>query len=381
MHRTYLEFFAGGGMARAGLGAGWSCLLANDIDPAKTAAYAANWGGRHLRLADIETLSAADLPAKADLAWASFPCQDLSLAGRGLGLAGERSGTFWAFRRLMDELRRDDRAPTLIAIENVCGLLTARGGRDFADVIEAIASLGYRCGAMAIDAERFLPQSRPRLFIVAISDKASVASRLVCASPTPWTTPASLAAAHTRLGSSAAARWLWWGPPEPPPRNTGLCDVIDFGPSARWRKAEETDYILTLMSRLNREKVRRAQQEGRRAVGAIFRHTRRDPDGVRVQRAEVRFDDVAGCLRTPAGGSSRQTLLVVDGDRVRSRLMSPRECARLMGLPDDYVLPQRATDAYHLTGDGVVVPIVSHLARHLFEPLLAAQETPRLAAE
>ncbi|EBU9644554.1 DNA cytosine methyltransferase [Escherichia coli] len=86
-------------MARAGLGPDWQCLLANDFDPKKGAAYAANWGDDHLRVADVATLSTADLPGCADLAWASFPCQDLSLAGAGAGLKGERSGTFWPFRR------------------------------------------------------------------------------------------------------------------------------------------------------------------------------------------------------------------------------------------------------------------------------------------
>ena len=96
----------------------------------------------------------------------------------------------------------------------------------------------------------------------------------------------------------------------------------------------------------------------------------------------MRFDDLAGCLRTPAGGSSRQVLLIVDGADVRSRLISSRETARLMGLPDDYRLPDNYNEAYHLTGDGVVVPVVRHLAEHLFEPILdqAALSGARAAA-
>jgi len=105
-------------------------------------------------------------------------------------------------------------------------------------------------------------------------------------------------------------------------------------------------------------------------VGGVYRRTRFDENGMKLQRAEVRFDDVAGCLRTPAGGSSRQTILVVDGKSIRSRLLSSRETARLMGLADDYKLPKNYNEAYHLTGDGVAVPVVRHLATHLFEPLL-----------
>jgi len=92
----------------------------------------------------------------------------------------------------------------------------------------------------------------------------------------------------------------------------------------------------------------------------------------------VRFDDMAGCLRTPIGGSSRQLLLIVEGRKVKSRLISVRETARLMGLPDEYQLPESYTDAYHLTGDGVVVPVVHHLARHIFEPILKMSNMSRL---
>ncbi|WP_310677938.1 DNA cytosine methyltransferase, partial [Burkholderia multivorans] len=62
----------------------------------------------------------------------------------------------------------------------------------------------------------------------------------------------------------------------------------------------------------------------------------------------------------------------IEGKRVRSRLLSPREAARLMGLPDTYQLPQNYNDAYHLAGDGVAVPVVRFLAEHVLEPLLAA---------
>src|SRR5947208_7451855 len=86
---SFYEFFAGGGMARAGLANEWTCLLANDIDEKKGASYAANWGDEHLAVRDVAELTIADLPGRADLAWASFPCQDLSLAGNGA--AGRRT--------------------------------------------------------------------------------------------------------------------------------------------------------------------------------------------------------------------------------------------------------------------------------------------------
>jgi DNA (cytosine-5)-methyltransferase 1 len=64
--------------------------------------------------------------------------------------------------------------------------------------------------------------------------------------------------------------------------------------------------------------------------------------------------------------------MVVNGQSVKARLISGRETARLMGLPDTYTLPENYNEAYHLTGDGVVVPVVRHLAEHIFEPILDA---------
>ena len=116
---TFYEFFCGGGMVRAGLGAGWRCCFANDIDAKKARAYAENWGAAGLRVVDIHALGAADLPDRVALAWASFPCQDLSLAGPGGGLAAKRSGAFWGFHALMAALADEGRAPKIIALEAV----------------------------------------------------------------------------------------------------------------------------------------------------------------------------------------------------------------------------------------------------------------------
>ena len=103
-------------------------------------------------------------------------------------------------------------------------------------------------------------------------------------------------------------------------------------------------------------------------AGAVFRRMRLEA-GRKVQRAEVRFDGLAGCLRTPRGGSSRQVIVVAEHGAVRTRLLSAREAARLMGLPDSYRLPPATTAALHVAGDGVAVPVVRWLAEGLLEPL------------
>lgn len=373
---TFYEFFAGGGMARAGLGSRWTCVFANDFDPKKGASYRENWGDESLTICDVAALTPEHLQASADLAWASFPCQDLSLAGTGAGLSGERSGTFWHFWRLMRALAAMGRAPTTIVLENVCGALTSHDGEDFSAIGDALTRGNYRFGALVVDAVHFVPQSRPRLFIIAVRKNVEPDPKLVGAeSNARWHTGA-LVEAYSKLSKRARANWIWWWLPAPPRRNVAFADLIDDEPrGVVWHTREETERLVGMMSTINLAKVKQAQKFGRKMVGGIYRRTRKDENGNKVQRAEVRFDEVSGCLRTPVGGSSRQTILIVEGDTVRSRLLSPREAARLMGLPDDFVLPVNYNEAYHLAGDGVVVAVVRFLAEHLLEPLLAPTRT------
>lgn len=360
-------------MVRAGLGPGWDCLFANDIDPGKAASYRANWdGGEELRLGDVALVEARDIDGVPDLVWASSPCQDLSLAGAGAGLGGERSGTFHAFWNVVRDLIDDGRAPSIVAIENVCGALTSGGGRDFETICRTFVEAGYRPGPMVIDASRFVPQSRPRLFVVGVRDGLPIAPDMVGDAPEPHVSSPALRAAAAALPPGLRRALVWWRLPEPGRRNDALEDLIEAEPrDVRWHDADETRRLLGMMSPVNLAKVASAKDENRPRVGTVYRRTRRTASGERLQRAEVRFDRIAGCLRTPAGGSSRQTVLWVDGSSIRSRLMSGRETARLMGLPDSYRLPTGNTEAYRLTGDGVVVPVVTYLAKALFEPLLA----------
>ena len=372
----FYEFFAGGGMARMGLGSEWSCLFANDNDPKKAASYARNWGDSEFRLADVAELTTAHLPGTADLAWASFPCQDLSLAGYGAGLRGERSGAFWPFWNLMKSLRAENRAPSVIVLENVCGALTSHGGEDFATIGVAIVETGYRFGALVIDAVHFVPQSRPRLFIIAAKEERPIPEGLTSAKPDERWRTRTLTEAYSRLPRWMRENWLWWRLPSPLRRDTVFADLIEESPKGvKWRSLEETRKLLDMMSPVNLAKVEAAKKAGRRMVGTIYKRTRPDGNGGRTQRAEIRFDGVAGCLRTPLGGSSRQTIMIVEGDEVRSRLLSPREAARLMGLPEDYELPENYNEAYHLAGDGLVVPVIRHIAKNILEPVLAVSET------
>jgi DNA (cytosine-5)-methyltransferase 1 len=383
---TWYEFFAGGGMARLGLGEYWKCLFANEWCAKKAAAYTERFGAgapkecKELKVEDVAKLTAGDLPGQADLAWASFPCQDLSLAGAGAGLKGERSGAFKPFWALMRSLVDEGRGPRIIVIENVVGTITSHGGRDLASILGSLVDGGYRAGAMVIDAIRFLPQSRPRLFIVAVQRDMPIPAGLASRWPKPAWHPSSLMRAYAAMPGEVQKNWLWWDLPEPTEPIQRLSELIEEEPSGvKWHTELQTKKLIGLMSALNRSKVEQARASGERRIGTAYKRTRPDTAGVKVQRAEVRFDEISGCLRTPAGGSSRQVVLVVEGTSVRSRLLSPREAARLMGVPEDYPIPMNYNEAYHLFGDGLAVPAVAWLNEHLLL-CLAAMTAKRKAA-
>jgi DNA (cytosine-5)-methyltransferase 1 len=363
---TFYEFFCGGGMARAGLGPEWTCLFANDIDRGKAAAYAANWGADRLIVGDVAKLTTADLPGVADLAWASFPCQDLSLAGDRGGLDAARSGSFWPFCKLMQSLRADGGAPRVIVLENVCGLITSHGGEDFDAVSNAIEECGYRAGAAVIDASLFVPQSRERVFVVAVDADEYIPAILVADGPSALFHPPALAAACKRQRNP-----LWWRLPVPPKRNSTFADIVEDEPQGvRWHDSAKSERLLEATSPAHQAKLDEAKAARHRVAGTAFRRMR-DIDGERVSRTELRFDGIAGCLRVPTGGSSRQFVVVIESGGVRSRLLSPREAARLMGLPDEYKLPANVNQALGLMGDGVAAPAVRFLAENLLEPLLS----------
>jgi DNA (cytosine-5)-methyltransferase 1 len=365
---TFYEFFAGGGMARAGLGNKWSCLLANDFSAIKAQSYVANWGGDDLIVGDIFGIGLSEIPSLADLAWSSFPCQDLSVAGVGAGLSGQRSGAFWGFWNIVRDLRVVGRKPRTVVIENVYGAMTANGGKDFDLILQAIQSEGYVFGAVVVDAAYFVPQSRPRLFIICVDSGLVLPAETHSFAPSDLWHPDVLVRAYGRLSPHARNDWRWWSLPSPVLPVACLEDIIESEPEGvAWHSVAQTNELLNMMTELNRRKVLQAQALNTIKVGTIYKRTR-----LGVLRAEVRFDGIAGCLRAPTGGSSRQTIMVVDGSLVRTRLISAREAARLMGLPETYRLPTRYNDAYHLIGDGVVVPVVAHIERHLLSPVLAA---------
>jgi len=359
-----LEFFAGIGLARMGLeAAGFSVAWANDYEPDKKAMYDAQFGEsapEHFALGDVGKVTVEQLPRDVSLAWASSPCTDLSLAGNRAGFAGAQSGTFWHFVRLLEEMN-DDR-PEVIVLENVVGLATSHGGDDLTAAIRAFNKLGYSVDVLSIDARRFVPQSRPRLFLVGAQNP-----------------PVDVVEPNSELRPD----WLQWVygdkslrthraplPVPPAPLTEGLADEVEDMSldDDRWWDAARTDKFVSSLSPMQRDRV----MSLKRGAGVKYRTAyRRTRNGVAVW--EVRADDISGCLRTARGGSSKQAVVRLGNKRLQVRWMTPREYARLMGAGDYDLSAARNNQALFGFGDAVAVPAVSWLADHYLMPLVKGE--------
>jgi len=346
-----LEFFAGSGLAAEAFKPHFAPVWANDICEKKAATYRANHHPQTFHLGSIEHVSGKGLPSAA-LAWASFPCQDLSLAGNLEGIQSARSGLVWQWLRVLEEMPQ---RPPLVVAENVLGFVSAAGGSHYRAVHEALVELGYRVGAVLLDAIHWLPQSRPRVFLVGVEARANVGSDVEGPGPL-WCHPVAI-----QRAAALVRRFAWWRLPEPTGRAKSLTDIIDF--EAPTDPPTKVRHNLALIPPPHRTKMEQAVN-GHSTVFPGYKRTR---SGRQV--LELRFDDIAGCLRTPRGGSSRQLVVLYDEGRFETRLLTVKETARLMGVRDSYRIVGSYNDGYKAMGDAVAVPVVRHLTRHLLAPL------------
>lgn len=366
--KTFAEFFAGIGLVGEGLRpSGWRCIYANDIDPKKHAMHTARHGmAEPFHLEDVGNTDAIleQMVGAPFLATASFPCVDLSLAGHYRGFEGEHSSTFFGFAHVLAAL--GPRKPQVVLLENVVGFLTARGGKDFMAATQHLAELGYWLDVLLLDASHFVPQSRPRVFVVGVQEHlrpASPASLLAewnVELPHPLRPKPLL---DLRLATRLPTGWVTLDVPAPPKRTLALSELIDQGDDQDWWGETETARHLAMLSERHRRALEAARASGETLIATAFRRMRE-----KTMRLEIRFDGLAGCLRTPRGGSARQIVVVADRERVRLRWMSPREYARLQGAPD-FPLEGPATQMLFGFGDAVCVPAIRWIDEHVLTPL------------
>jgi DNA (cytosine-5)-methyltransferase 1 len=352
------EFFAGIGLVRAALSQeGVDVVWANDIHPVKARLYAANFASDHYMLGDVRDVRGVDLPP-TDLATASFPCTDLSLAGWRRGLAGEQSGLFWEFIRVLREMGPN--RPRAVLLENVPSFATSHGGLDLRDAIGRLNEFGYSCDLLQLDARWFVPQSRPRLFIV--GTPRAGADRPRRADDLRPQHLVDFAQRHPALRLHAY-------PLDLPGRDgRTLADVVERMPAGGelWWDGARTARFVASLSSLQAERLRQLQAGPNVTWRTAYRRTRQ---GVAVW--EIRADAIAGCLRTARGGSSKQALVEAGGGRLRVRWMTGREYARLQGVAEDFNFDGLSRNQVMFGfGDAVCVPAVAWIAREYLVPVL-----------
>lgn len=359
---TALEFFAGIGLARAGMeSVGINTVWANDYDKHKREMYTGQWGSGEYVLADVHSIDGDELP-DADVAWSSSPCTDLSLAGKREGLRGGReSSAFFGFTRILHEMGR--RRPEIAVLENVTGLASSHGGDDLRAAAREFNDLGYAVDVVALDARRFVPQSRPRLFLVGAQNPIDAGDQNTALRPD------SIAWLH----ADPTIRTSMMPLPEVPSLLSGglTSDIIEVLPSddSRWWDGSRTEAFVSSMSEIQRGRLDQMVSSGQVSARTAYRRTR---NGIPVW--EMRSEDISGCLRTARGGSSKQAVAVMGDGKIKVRWMTGLEYARLMGAGWYNLQGLRDSQIHYGFGDAVAVPAVSWITEHMIVPLLKNAE-------
>jgi DNA (cytosine-5)-methyltransferase 1 len=266
---------------------------------------------------------------------------------------------------------KNDR-PGVVVLENVVGMATSHGGADLSAAIAELNRLGYSVDVLTLDARRFVPQSRPRLFIVG-------------AKQPPHTNPASERTLRPdwlqKPFSDPALLTHRAALPEPPPLLGGGMSLVIEDMKAQdeqWWDEDRTKAFICSLSLVQLKRLDALREGNTPTHRTAYRRTR---NGKPVW--EVRPDDIAGCLRTARGGSSKQAVVRAGNNTVRIRWMTPLEYARLMGADEYRLNGIRRNQALFGFGDAVCVPVVAWLAEHYLLPLVggtqAAEIMPSLA--
>lgn len=339
---TFIDLFAGiGGIRRGFESAGGQCVFTSEWDRFAQVTYAANYPDDHEINGDITKIDAANIPDH-DVLLAGFPCQPFSIAGvskknalgRPHGFLDKTQGTlFFDVARVIDEKR-----PAAFLLENVKNLTRHDKGRTFETIMGVLKDdLGYHVEARVISAAPFVPQKRERILIAGFREPTEFSWDEFAA---PDVHPKMAKVLHPQDGTESAEE----------PFTTGPLAVVN------------DKYTLTprLWAYLQ------SYAEKHKAAGNGFGFGLVGPeDRARTLSARYYKD-----------GSE---VLVSQGPDKRPRRLTPREAARLMGYPEEFVIPVSDAQAYRQFGNSVVVPVMAEAAR-IMAPYVAQVKASKKAA-
>ena len=341
---TFADFFAGIGGTRLGFqSAGGRCVYTSEYDKYCTQTYRANFRPDHPIAGDIRDIDPGSIPDH-DILVGGFPCQPFSIAGVSKknslgnphGFACKTQGTlFFDICKIIDAKR-----PLAFLLENVRNLKSHDGGRTFAVIEESLEELGYHVTHRVIDAKPWVPQHRERIFIIGFREQTAFDMGQIRIPEGAGPTLDHVL--HPEDGSEAAE-----------------------GEYTRGERATVNEKY-TLTSHLWAYLQRYAKKHQQAGNGFGFSRVTRS-DTARTLSARYYKD-----------GSE---ILVSRGHRKNPRRLTPRECARLMGFPDSFMIPVSDTQAYKQFGNSVVAPVVAAAAQAMKPHLLTlkARQTQQIA--
>jgi DNA (cytosine-5)-methyltransferase 1 len=338
-----LSLFSGAGGMDLGLDrAGITAVAHCEIDPKAQSVLRRHWPDVPV-IEDVREVT--EDVGDVDVVHGGFPCQDISVAGNRKGLAGDRSGLWWEFHRILGELR-----PRWCVIENVAGLLSSNGGRDLGAILGALGDFGYGYAYRVLDARFFgVPQRRRRVFIVGHLGGRGAAEVLlepegVRRDPATGSEAQQVVAALTANGVGAGG-----GPDDNSAQAGHLIPQHTGTVTCTWAKGPgntqvEEGHIVPVL----------AFDSNFGGQSNVF-HDHTPP---------VKVGSSAGISSPPA---------VLEGGSLAVRRLIPRECERLMGWFDDWT--RYADDGaeiadshrYRMCGNGVVAPVAEWIGRRIVE--------------
>lgn len=335
MKLTFVDLFAGVGMVRMGMEqAGFECVYTCEFDKHKRKEYEIIHGNEP-QGCDIRDVRAADIP-RADVWFFGAPCQDFSIAGLRKGLGGDRSSLIGEVFRLVEEKAEDK--PEWLVYENVKGMLSANNGYDFLSIIIAMDELGYDVEWQVLNTKNFgLPQNRERVYTIGH---------------------------HRERGSKQI---LPITSTDGKDSNTKINVVGSTNPG---KKIQQRKYIYGddgLMGCLTATDYKEPKIV---QIGRVKDSERDNPSVYRVYDTE----GLSPCLNTMQGGGREPHVLVENdekyGEEYVIRKLTPKECMRLQGVPDEYtdkLIQAGISDSqiYKAAGDGLSVPIAKEIGERI----------------
>ena len=375
MTLTFLDFFSGVGGFRHGLElAGMKCIGFCEKDKFARRSYEAMYDTKGEWFHDdITTIDPLRLP-KADLWCAGSPCQNVSIAGKRAGLYGERSGLFFTFVELIKSQKEEDK-PEWVLLENVKGLLSSGGGRDYLDYLSILDESGYDLEWQVLNSKDYgVPQNRERIYTIGhlrrkgrrkvlplSRESSSHLKQLVGGMQSyrvydPSGIATTLVGEGGGLGAKTGLYLIDQSLTEPKLTEEARCITARYTAGATKRTAMNSGVLEVQPILTQGIKVRNGTKQGYQLAEVG------DSVDLSYPSSLTRRARVGRGIAHNLSCSCQMGAVVWNGRVVKIRRLTPKECFRLQGFSDDLFEKAKAVNSdaqlYKQAGNGVTVPVV-----------------------